>query len=342
MSTPCRDGAGCQVHPKWVRWVSWRPDTGVPRHGRLRRGQGSSGHGTCASRCAPAHRARDGLLASKLARPRVPLTYVARPEVDRLLDEGTRRPLTVVSAGAGWGKTLAAAHWAAAVGGRGTARWRGSRSPTATTSRVPSGRTSSPPLAGTGHRAAGAPAGPAGAGPRRRERVHEPADDRAGHPAVHRGAGSRRLPRDPRARGAPAARPSCWRTRSSSCGWSSSPARTPRCRCTGLRLSDQLGELRSRDLAFGCCRRHPPVQGSQGLDVGAADAALLVERTEGWPAGLRLAALHLSREGGQTAARLRRGRPVRHGLSRGGGAGQPARRAAGVPAQDLGRGTLDE
>ena len=68
-----------------------------------------------------------------------------------------------------------------------------------------------------------------------------------------------------------------------------------------LRLNDQLGELRSRDLAFGAADA-THLFTSHGLEVGAEDAALLVERTEGWPAGLRLAALHLSREGGQAAA----------------------------------------
>src|SRR4051812_8861978 len=57
------------------------------------------------------------LLPTKLSRPRVPPTYVPRPLVDVMLDAGTARPLTVVSAGAGWGKTLATAAWA----GRGPA-----------------------------------------------------------------------------------------------------------------------------------------------------------------------------------------------------------------------------
>ncbi len=40
-----------------------------------------------------------------------------------MLDDGTRRPLTVVSAGAGWGKTLAAASWAASTSSAGPVAW---------------------------------------------------------------------------------------------------------------------------------------------------------------------------------------------------------------------------
>lgn len=54
-----------------------------------------------------------GLLSSKVGAPRLPPGRVHRPDFSRRLDEGTRRPLTVVKAGAGWGKTLAVADWAA-------------------------------------------------------------------------------------------------------------------------------------------------------------------------------------------------------------------------------------
>jgi LuxR family maltose regulon positive regulatory protein len=52
-------------------------------------------------------------VGAKLARPRVPPGFVARPRVLRLFGERTANALTVVSAGPGWGKTLAAAAWAA-------------------------------------------------------------------------------------------------------------------------------------------------------------------------------------------------------------------------------------
>ncbi len=63
------------------------------------------------------------LHATKLARPRVPPAYVSRPRVDDMLEVGTRGPLTVVTAGAGWGKTLAAAHWAATDPQVGPVAW---------------------------------------------------------------------------------------------------------------------------------------------------------------------------------------------------------------------------
>jgi LuxR family transcriptional regulator, maltose regulon positive regulatory protein len=50
--------------------------------------------------------------AEKLA-PRLPSGFVARPRLIGLFNDGTPRALTVVSAGPGWGKTLAAAEWAA-------------------------------------------------------------------------------------------------------------------------------------------------------------------------------------------------------------------------------------
>src|SRR5918993_4700610 len=63
------------------------------------------------------------LMATKLARPRVPPTYVPRAHLDALLDEGTMRPLTVLSAGAGWGKTLATAAWVASGPAVGPVAW---------------------------------------------------------------------------------------------------------------------------------------------------------------------------------------------------------------------------
>jgi LuxR family transcriptional regulator, maltose regulon positive regulatory protein len=52
------------------------------------------------------------LLEIKLAPPRVPSGFVARPRLSRLFGEAVTKPLTVVSAGPGWGKTLSAAAWA--------------------------------------------------------------------------------------------------------------------------------------------------------------------------------------------------------------------------------------
>ena len=61
-----------------------------------------------------------------------------------------------------------------------------------------------------------------------------------------------------------------------------------------LRVTHELAEVRSRDLAFDVGDA-ASMLAAAGVPVEQAGARLLVERTEGWPAGLRLAALHLSR-----------------------------------------------
>jgi LuxR family transcriptional regulator, maltose regulon positive regulatory protein len=55
------------------------------------------------------------LLSAKLARPQIPPGYVDRARVSGLFEAGPDTSLTVVSAGPGWGKTLAAAAWASTV-----------------------------------------------------------------------------------------------------------------------------------------------------------------------------------------------------------------------------------
>jgi len=53
-----------------------------------------------------------GLTRAKLSRPRVPPAFVPRQRLIDLLNIGSRRPVTLVSAGPGWGKTLLVASWA--------------------------------------------------------------------------------------------------------------------------------------------------------------------------------------------------------------------------------------
>ena len=62
-----------------------------------------------------------------------------------------------------------------------------------------------------------------------------------------------------------------------------------------LRLAGALGEIRSADLALTPADA-AALLGRDGVVLGPGDAELLVERTEGWPAGLRLAALFLARD----------------------------------------------
>jgi LuxR family transcriptional regulator, maltose regulon positive regulatory protein len=61
-----------------------------------------------------------------------------------------------------------------------------------------------------------------------------------------------------------------------------------------IRLHGELTELRSDDLRFTLDEARALFE-AVGVEVGEAALALLVERTEGWAAGLRLAALSLSR-----------------------------------------------
>ena len=65
----------------------------------------------------------DGLAAAKLALPEVPTGYVERRRLQVALDEGTRRPVTLVTGGAGWGKTTLVASWAARVKAGRTVAW---------------------------------------------------------------------------------------------------------------------------------------------------------------------------------------------------------------------------
>ena len=61
-----------------------------------------------------------------------------------------------------------------------------------------------------------------------------------------------------------------------------------------LRAHGQLLELRAADLRFTAPEADEFLNGRLGLDLAAADVELLVTRTEGWPAGIYLAALSLA------------------------------------------------
>ena len=232
-------------------------------------------------------------MATKLARPRVPPTYVPRAHLDTLLDEGTMRPLTVLSAGAGWGKTLATAAWAASGPAVGPVAWV-SLDPTDNQPRtfwsyvvaairmtavVPADNPLAELVPGLGSE---------------RENLRRLADGLAElpqpvvlvlddfgvitHPDVLAGiSGLLRYPA------------SCLRlvllTRSD-----------PVLPLHRLRVADDLREIRSRDLALNVTDA-AALMAADGVVVAPEDAALLVERTEGWPVGLRLAALFLGRPG---------------------------------------------
>ena len=52
-----------------------------------------------------------GLLGTKVVPPTIPRGYLRRRRLEKLLDDGVSGPLTLVSAGPGWGKTLVVASW---------------------------------------------------------------------------------------------------------------------------------------------------------------------------------------------------------------------------------------
>ena len=61
-----------------------------------------------------------------------------------------------------------------------------------------------------------------------------------------------------------------------------------------LRLSGELAEIRAADLAFFCGARPVEFLETSGIALSDAGAAKLHQRTEGWAAGLRLAAISLA------------------------------------------------
>jgi LuxR family transcriptional regulator, maltose regulon positive regulatory protein len=60
-----------------------------------------------------------------------------------------------------------------------------------------------------------------------------------------------------------------------------------------LRLAGELAEIRGADLRFSEDETREPLDAS-GIELSVAGVALLHQRTEGWAAGLRLAALSLA------------------------------------------------
>jgi LuxR family maltose regulon positive regulatory protein len=65
-------------------------------------------------------------------------------------------------------------------------------------------------------------------------------------------------------------------------------------RLSRLRARGALGELRAKDIAFNNEEAHELLVERSGIPVSEEDIALLLDRTEGWPAGVSLAALWLA------------------------------------------------
>lgn len=225
------------------------------------------------------------LLTSKLAAAPLPGAVVPRTRLVRLLDSGAAGPVTLVTAPAGWGKTLLLSSWYRDRAGAGALAWvsvepsdAGGQLWSYVCAAVDSaGEGSGPPLP-----APGAPSHDeflihlAAALARRAEPVILVLDDfhRVDDPGVlsgldfllrhagerlHLVIGSRTDPALPLHR---------WR------------------------LSGELAEVRVADLAFSTAES-AALLAAHGVTLPAADVTELHARTEGWPAGLRLAALSL-------------------------------------------------
>ena len=107
-----------------------------------------------------------------------------------------------------------------------------------------------------------------------------------------------------------------------------------------LRASGQLAELRAAELRFTAEEAAALLREAIGADLPGAAVAALAARTEGWAAGLQLAALSLRGQADRRRVRggVQRQPPLRAGLPGRGGARPPAGAGARVPAGDLGAG----
>jgi LuxR family maltose regulon positive regulatory protein len=240
---------------------------------------------------APVSATRRALLVTKLARPRIPPSYVARPQLARLLDAGTQRPVTVVSGGAGWGKTLTTAAWAEAEPAVGPVAWLSldetDNEPRSFWRYVLEALRTTVPVAPTN-----ALAGLDLALGREDENLRRLSAGIAELPTpLVLVLDDFHLVQDPAVLAGMASlvRRPLWQLRLVLLTRSD-----PALPLHRLRVSDELAEIRGRDLAFTVSEASS-LLAEDGVNVAPDQAELLVERTEGWPAGLRLAALFLRR-----------------------------------------------
>ena len=239
------------------------------------------------------------LRVTKLARPRVPSTYVRRPRIVKMLDDGTRKPLTLVSAGAGWGKTSATASWASSTPAVGPVGWfsvdESDNDPQSFWSYLLAAIRSAVEVP-RGNPLAGLAPGLGSEDDHLRQlvagltRLPEPVvivldDFQFIHePAVLSSLSG--LLRHPLAQ----------------CRLVLLTRADPALPLHRLRIRGDLAEIRSSDLAFGVAEA-AALLAADGLVVDPDGTQLLVQRTEGWPAGLRLAAFFLKGKGpGRTPA----------------------------------------
>ena len=91
-----------------------------------------------------------------------------------------------------------------------------------------------------------------------------------------------------------------------------STRREPELPLATLRAHGDLVELRAEDLRLTLDEAEEFLNGRQGLDLTGDDVGLLVERTQGWPAGIYLAALSLRRAKDRHRSVTRFGASNRH------------------------------
>jgi LuxR family transcriptional regulator, maltose regulon positive regulatory protein len=235
------------------------------------------------------------LLGAKLARPQVPPGYVARARVSSLFEAGSDTSLTVVSAGPGWGKTMAAAAWAGSLqgplawvsldDGDGESRlfWSHVLTAIRATGAVPADN----PLT---------------------ELVPGPVVDAETTRRIIDGLSRLPVPivlvlDDVHELGASPALDGIEeliRHRINQLRLVLITRSDPTLPLHRLRLSGDLTEIRAADLAF-TADEAVALFTRDGLDVDSMPLNRLLERTEGWAAGLRLAALALRRDASGSA-----------------------------------------
>jgi LuxR family transcriptional regulator, maltose regulon positive regulatory protein len=239
---------------------------------------------------SPAVSSSPVLLAAKLARPQLPPGYVVRPRVSGLLEAGSDTSLTVVSAGPGWGKTLATAAWASRVrqplawvsldDGDGEPRlfWSYVLAALRNTGAVPTDN----PLADL-------VPGPVIDAETTRRIVY--GLSRLPAPVVLVLDDLHEIGTSPTLDGIE----TLIRHRIDQLRLVLITRRDPTLPLHRLRLNGDLTEVRAADLAFTATEA-AALFTNHGLDVTAVPMERLLERTEGWAAGLRLAALALRRD----------------------------------------------
>jgi LuxR family transcriptional regulator, maltose regulon positive regulatory protein len=240
---------------------------------------------------APARQANAGIVRyveTKMSRPRVSEAEIWRQRLVDRLDAGAQRPVTVVCAGAGWGKTMLASAWAdtASVDVRWLSLGRQDNdvqvfwSHVVAAVRTGDGVSRGNPLA---------------------ELTSIPGDDVERIRLLERGLGSLPVPTvlvlddlheidDPKimkdlsvlvAHPSPALR------------WVLLARAEPALPLHRLRAAGRVAEIRTADLAFTAAETAQLLAG-HGVALSDEDATTLRAKTEGWAAGLRLAAAFLT------------------------------------------------